>query len=68
MADFFKCSTPSERLTTSIVMMNVATGAANENRTTDNVVVPNSEVTLDQDVATILTKCGHIPKLSQNRD
>jgi hypothetical protein len=52
MADFFTCSMkpPSERLTTSIVMMNVATGAAKENRTTDSVVVPNSDVTLDQDV------------------
>ncbi len=63
MADFFTCSMkpPSERLTTSIVMMNVPTGAAKENRTTDSVVVPNSDVTLDQDAPRILTKCGHIP-------
>jgi hypothetical protein len=29
-------------------MVNVATGAAKENRTVDSVVVPNSDVTLDQ--------------------
>ena len=65
MADFFTCSMkpPSERLTNSIVMMNVATGAAKENRTTDSVVVPNSDVTLDQDVPRILTKCGHITEI-----
>ena len=65
IADFFTSSMkpPSERLTTSIVMMKVATGAAKENRTTDSVVVPNSDVTLAQDVPRILTKCGHIPEI-----
>ena len=42
-------------------MVNVATGAAKENRTVDSVVVPNSDVTLDR-----ITQSGALSSIAMS--